>query len=571
MSLDPRSAAIAVVGSGAAGLITAYTLLQDGFQVQIFTEDSTAGGVWLTARVYPSLETNNVQGEYSFSAMEMPKAQGEFIMGHDFDKFKHIIRFDTEVINIRRDETTSVWFITVEDKTKSSREVLEFSRVVLCTGGCHAPDIPENLSMDAARKAGFRGPVIHFKYFASQLDTILETTHQSIVTVGGGKSAQEQVAYNLTVSLLISHIFSMAAYLANAGKKVTVVFETMDAFLTSSRPFPNFFRKSRLLSILSPQIVLRSRLEHSAITNFFWSTLVRILNREESPFCNAYSLYWSTNANDKGPPRPDRFHALVNAGKIEIIAPVRVQGFGLDGTSVSLSDGRAVKADLVLLATGYASSWTNILDTSSAFKSSNWDNYLSLANPPSHCPDSYQWACNLYNGIVPAKNIARRDFAVNGTVVRLVTFLRPSAGYTLEVIAHWMSSYFLGDEMNIPRTPEEAYEHTERYAVWIRKRYPDTHFSQVILSRGLQDRLINNHPFFCRVKSYSSFLVIRTQADPPPPPAWPQYTDQLLEEMGLASMRSGGNIFTWPFKVISIKEIATLAEERRGKRARRRN
>lgn len=86
-----------------------------------------------------------MHGEYRFSAMDMPPPANSAgrLMGHDLraymdafsSKFlKHIIRFDTEVINIRRDETTSVWFITVQDKRKSSREILEFSRVILCTG-----------------------------------------------------------------------------------------------------------------------------------------------------------------------------------------------------------------------------------------------------------------------------------------------------------------------------------------------------------------------------------------------------------------------------------------------------
>jgi hypothetical protein len=39
--------------------------------------------------------------------------------------------------------------------------------------------------------------------------------------------------------------FSMAAYLANEGRKVTIVFETADAFLASPRPLPAFIRKSR--------------------------------------------------------------------------------------------------------------------------------------------------------------------------------------------------------------------------------------------------------------------------------------------------------------------------------------
>jgi dimethylaniline monooxygenase (N-oxide forming) len=39
-----------------------------------------------------------------------------------------------------------------------------------------------------------------------------------------------------------------------------------------------------------------------------------------------------------------------------------------------------------------------------------------------------------------------------------------------------------------------------------------------------------------------------------------------MEDLGLQSMRSGGNWFTWPFKVIKLKELEGLAEERRRKR-----
>ncbi|KAJ6462046.1 FAD/NAD-P-binding domain-containing protein [Mycena vitilis] len=592
MTLDPRSASVVIVGSGAAGLITAYTLLQDGFSdVQILTQDSTAGGVWAAERVYPGLQINNVHGEYRFAALEMPRHAnaGGRLMGHDLRAYmeafsqtflKPLIRFDTKVIHIRRDENASIWFLTVEDKKTSSRETLEFSRVVLCTGGCSAPKIPRTLSPDAAKRAGFRGPVIHSKYFAANLALILENVPQispghesaatSIVVVGGGKSAQERVSSNLQ---------NMSAYLANEGRSVTIVFETADAFLASPRPLPEFIRKSRLLSIMSGHVALRSRLERflhgtwlgSRITHCFWSALswasLQALSiPKTSPLRNTHSLFWSTSVNDEGVPQQNRFHAFVNNGNISVIAPARVQDFGPDGNSVVLNNGETIKADILLLATGYASSWTDIFnrkkiqlvpsripsqlhvvvaaDTAellgikrhsprpqSEFESEERTHY-SLANPPASCAESEQWASSIYNGIVPARNITRRDFAINGAV------FSTNVGYTCEVVAHWISSYFLGDEMDIPKTPEEAYQHTERNAAWIRKRHPDA---------------------LLRVnESYSSVIAFWT---------WPQYTDQLLEEMGLRSMRSGGNWFTWPFKVIDLKEISTLAKEREERRA----
>jgi dimethylaniline monooxygenase (N-oxide forming) len=52
----------------------------------------------------------------------------------------------------------------------------------------------------------------------------------------------------------------------------------------------------------------------------------------------------------------------VKAGKINIIAPARATHFGVDGTSIVLHDGQEIKTDAVIFATGYSSSWKDILD-----------------------------------------------------------------------------------------------------------------------------------------------------------------------------------------------------------------
>ncbi|KAJ7288126.1 FAD/NAD-P-binding domain-containing protein [Mycena rebaudengoi] len=545
MSSDPRKESVAIIGSGAAGIITAHTLLRDGFsRVQILTRDGTPGGVWAKNRVYPGLQINNVHGEYRFSAMRMPPpADGGRLMGDDLsaymqafsDKYiKDVIRFNTEVVNIRRDEASSVWFIIVQDMQTGSREVLEFARVVLCTGGCSTAHIPLAL----ADQRGFKGLVIHSVDFSSQMGKILEIVPpvtskdkesgaptKSIVVVGGGRSAQDA-----------------AAYFANAGRKVSIIFDTADAIVASPMPLPAFIRKSRLLAIMSVHIDLPSRLERflhntwlgSKITRGFWSLLSGVsLNAlaipKNSPLRNTRPLFWSISTNDEGIPLPNRFHALVNSGKISVIAPAHVDGFGLDGHSLLLADGRSVDADVVVLATGHRSSWTKIFDEKTAeligigrqtrdpYSGPDELNYSSLANPPAEVAhyDATRPATYFYNGVVPAKNFTRRDFAVNGAV------FTTNVGYTWEVVAHWVSSYFLGDHMNIPRTVEEAYKHTEREIAFVRKRYPEV---------------------WPRINESNTGAILFF--------TWPQYTDRLLREMGLPTMRSGGNWLTWPIQVI---------------------
>lgn len=48
--------------------------------------------------------------------------------------------------------------------------------------------------------------------------------------------------------------------------------------------------------------------------------------------------------------------------------------------------------------------------------------------------------------------------------------------------------------------------------------------------------------------------------------SWPQFVDELLEDLGVPAMRSGGNWLTWPFKVVDLNEISTLKAERDAKR-----
>ena len=81
---------------------------------------------------------------------------------------------------------------------------------------------------------------------------------------------------------------------------------------------------------------------------------------EDSPLRNAHSLFWGNRTNDEGTGRKDGFHTLINQGKIKLVAPARVKGYTLDGESVMLRDGRTLRADAVVLATGFSSSWTGI-------------------------------------------------------------------------------------------------------------------------------------------------------------------------------------------------------------------
>lgn len=555
-SLDAvRRQSVGIVGAGASGLVTAHTLLQDGFEnVQLLTRDKSVGGVWERQRIYPGVTLNNVFGEFCFSSLPMPPPQnpGQKRLGGEdmcayMEKFADTflagkVRFETEVLNIRR-ATGSGWEIEVQDLRTNVKQVLVYDRIVLCTGGCSEPFIPESLSHDTAVKAGFRGLVCHSAEFAGHLDRILEdhktNPDYSVLVVGGGKSAQD-----------------ISALLTRRGVKVTVVFEKTDAFLAYPIELPAFLRKSRFLPIMASHIELRTRLERflhttwlgGKITRAFWDFLTwssykSLSIPQNSPLRNSHSLFWGIRTNEEGAGKKDGFYALCNEGKIRLAAPARAVKYLGDGESVLLSNGMEIRANAVILATGFSSSWTKIFarDTAKELgigrhppladaEEHVWD-YTSFKDPPAPHPRSEEWVSSIYRGIVPARNITRRDFAINGA------YFTTNNGYGYEVMAHWISSYFLGDKMRLPSSPEEATRIAGRNAAWMRRRFPE-----MLL-------WIN--------ESYSSDLAFWS---------WPQAMDELLEDMGVPIMRSGGNWLTWPFKIITPAEIKNLGEERRAKR-----
>jgi len=222
------------------------------------------------------------------------------------------------------------------------------------------------------------------------------------------------------------------------------------------------------MSIMSPHIDLRSRLERflhttwlgGKIVQSFWSLLSSssfssLSIPKSSPLRRTYSLFWGIRVNDEGAGRTNGFYDLVNKGKINLISPACVKSFGTDRASVVLEDGRILKTNAVVLATGYRSSWDNIFDQATKdelglgnhapmetreSKNYKW-NYTSLESPPQARPEAKQWGSSLYRGVVPAKSILRRDFAVNGAMVRISLIYIYLCGYphTSEVTSFFAS------------------------------------------------------------------------------------------------------------------------------------
>ncbi|KAF9523127.1 hypothetical protein CPB83DRAFT_799685 [Crepidotus variabilis] len=564
--------AIIIVGTGAAGLMTAHTLLKDGFtNVTLITRDKSVGGTWAKQRVYPGLYINNVHGEYRFSDLAMPQPIGSSELGgrlsgidmcrymenfsRTFLEGKARILVETEVLNIQHIKGSG-WEVQTNsvnsDACFSSLQTMRCAKLVLATGGCSNPRIPPQLSNDSAGRANFKGIVVHSSAFATEIDNILTLTNPTaresskgpmteVLVIGGGKSSRD-----------------IAAKLAQISRRVVVVYDKADPFLAYRKPLPDVIRKSRVLGLLSGHRVLTSGLERflhqtwigSRITSWLWR---QISNHSfdtfniphGSPLRRTHSLFWNIRTSDEGNFRPDNYFALVQTGAIDVVSGTRAMGYTDDGTSVLLSNGDKIACKVVVLATGYSSSWDKIIQPQVAseiglhphvprtkFNDKEWD-YYTLAEPPAGDPSNRNWSSSIYRGLVPAKSIGDRDIAIMGSL------FTENPGYTFEVCAHWVASYFRGDRMRLPRSVDEAIAECEIQSAWMRARYPNS----ISWSN----------------ESYSGSYDFWS---------WPQAVDELLEDMYLPSCRSGGNWLTWAFQVIDLKEISTLTEERQVKRDR---
>ena len=233
---------------------------------------------------------------------------------------------------------------------------------------------------------------------------------------------------------------------------------------------------------------------------------------KDSPLRNAHLLFWGIRTNDEGAYRPNGFHGLVHAGQIQLVAPTRVIGFGGDGRSLMLQDGKTQPADVVILATGYSSSWSKLFDgnilfvpvyiamakvdsrayirwirykQASAVDENNRYLELRFIGSSTSFP-SWQWAVVIFN--LPWPRSCKKPppawfcnkwccgtsfHHITPKAYLIVLQFTTNNGYTYEVSAHWISSYFLKDKMRLPSSAEEALVSAERNSAWMRKRYPD--------------------------------------------------------------------------------------------------
>lgn len=179
---------VGIIGAGFAGLSTAKTLRQFGFDVTVFEKDSEVGGVWSSSRRYPGLTTQNVRSTYALSDFPYPKGYPEWPTGEQVQKyldayvdafnFRSCIHLNTEVTSAVQDPSTGRWVL--ETSTQGRRE---FDFLVICNGIYCEPSVPYFEGQEAFLESG--GRICHTVDFHD----VSEGAGKHVLVVGYGKSS----------------------------------------------------------------------------------------------------------------------------------------------------------------------------------------------------------------------------------------------------------------------------------------------------------------------------------------------------------------------------------------------
>lgn len=312
MSL-PTDVDVAVVGAGAAGLATAAALRRTDMDVLVLDQASKPAASW--RRRYDGLRLNSVRWMSDLRPHRLDRRCGNWPTRDDWISYLERyaaaqelpIRGDTVVFRIDRDG--SVWLL------RTSRGDLRCAHVVVATGRCHTPVTPPWPGVET-----FAGRLIHSSEFRDaapfrDLDTVV---------VGGGNSACDIAALladdgsgSVSVSLRTPPLFMKREYF---GIPITAL-----GWLARPAPQPALDLGGRILQ----RVAFGDLAEHGL-----------------GPPGHALS---ELRRGHYVPTVDSGFVAAVKRGAIRVIAPIQ----RFDGVDIELLDGRTIRPDAVIAATGF--------------------------------------------------------------------------------------------------------------------------------------------------------------------------------------------------------------------------
>lgn len=186
--MPPGFSAI-IVGAGISGLCAAVEFEAAGIPYAIIERQDSVGGVWSENR-YPGAACDVPSHLYSFSfkAFDWSRyfaSRGEIRRYLDTvaDEFaiRSRIRFSTEVVEARYDETSQQWEVDVI--TDGRRDTLKAAMLISAVGAFNKPRFPKVPGLER-----FEGPSVHTADYPTEG---IDLVGKRVVLIGNGASAMQ--------------------------------------------------------------------------------------------------------------------------------------------------------------------------------------------------------------------------------------------------------------------------------------------------------------------------------------------------------------------------------------------
>lgn len=431
---------IGIVGAGLSGLVTAKTLLEEGYEVTVWEKEAELGGVWARSRRYPGVATQNPRDTYAFSDFPMPASYPEWPGGEQVqaylaayaDRFGVTprIRAGTRVDGAREREGAPGWTVettTVEGPDAGARETHQVDFLVVCSGVFSAPHVPRLPGREAFEAAG--GRVLH----TTELHDAAEVEGRRVVVVGYAKSACD-----------------VAAAVAERARECTLLYRRAHwkmlkrwfglvplRFVLTTRAAESLFRYRRLAGV--------ERALHTVgrpAVWLFWRGVEMHLRRAQR--LGACGLVPEDRVEQvvgcSLSLETDGFFEAVRSGRLRTTRgePARfVEG------GVELESGERVDADVVVFGTGFR------------------QEVPFLAEPARGRVVDGEGVFRLYRNILPPEVPGLAFVGYNSSLYSQLTS---------EVGARWLAEHLRGD-LRLPPAEKMHREIGERWE-WIRRERP---------------------------------------------------------------------------------------------------
>ncbi|MFT4584537.1 MAG: dimethylaniline monooxygenase (N-oxide forming) [Gammaproteobacteria bacterium] len=338
---------IAIIGAGISGIAFARVLNRFGHECTLFDKAPRIGGIW--ALTYPDVRLQNSREQYTFSDFPWPQEpdqhpSAEQILNYLEAAVEHYgldVRLEHCVTQML--EVEGGWTLTVEhDK---ATQMLTFDYVVISIGQYaerkYRPEFPG--------EAEFSGQVLTER----DVKNLEIFSDKKVAVVGFGKSAVDMCSFAAPTARSVAHVFRTPRWL--------IPFRILGTHYTYV-----FF--ARATTVFMPSWVHATRIEHalhrycSRLVGVVWKTIEFIVRKHIARHVDAGnpdsarglklvtpSHSFAGDLRSATAMAPVNYYKFVANGTVK---PYHSEVSGFDGTSLLLSNGESVDADVVVLSVG---------------------------------------------------------------------------------------------------------------------------------------------------------------------------------------------------------------------------